>query len=136
MGNAQEQALRTEKFQQNQALFQKYTAVEGALKNQIFTAAEPVFLPPLADQITGFVQVSALNMIQHLLSSYGEIDEVYLEENAAKMMGTYDPTESLARLIEQLEKGRSFAQAGGQTVSDVMIMSKGIRLLSHTGIFN
>ena len=32
MGNAQEQALVPEKFQQNQALFRKYTAVDGAFK--------------------------------------------------------------------------------------------------------
>ena len=54
MGNAQEQALRTEKFQQNQALFRKYTAVEGAFKNQILRTVEPVFLSPLVDQITRF----------------------------------------------------------------------------------
>ena len=32
MVNAQDQALRTENFRQNQALFRKYTAVDGALK--------------------------------------------------------------------------------------------------------
>ena len=54
MGSAQEQATGTEKFQQNQALFCKYTVVEGALKKQIVTAVEPVFLSPLVDQLTGF----------------------------------------------------------------------------------
>ena len=44
MGSAQEQALGTEKFRQNQALFQKYTAVVGAFKKQIVMAVEPVFL--------------------------------------------------------------------------------------------
>ena len=49
MGKAQEQALGTEKFRQNQALFLKYTAVDGALKKQIVTLVEPVFLSPLVD---------------------------------------------------------------------------------------
>ena len=31
-GSAQEQALGTEKFRQNQAMFRKYTAVEKSLK--------------------------------------------------------------------------------------------------------
>ena len=78
----------------------------GALKNQIGTAVEPVLLSPLVDQLTGFGQVSALAMIQHLFSSYGAIDKIDLEENAMKMMGPYDPAEPLARLIEKLEKGR------------------------------
>ena len=53
-GNAQYQALGTEKFRQNHALFRKYTAVDGALKKQIIKAVEPVFLYPLVDQLTGF----------------------------------------------------------------------------------
>ena len=38
MINAQDQALVTEKFEQNQALFLKYTAVDGALKKKILMA--------------------------------------------------------------------------------------------------
>ena len=45
-------------------------------------------------------------MLQHLLNSYGEIDEIYIKENVVKMMGTYDPAEPPDQLIEQLEKGR------------------------------
>ena len=89
MGSAQEQALRTEKFQQNQALFLKYSAVDGAFINQIVIAVEPVFLSSLVDQLAGFGQVSALTMLQHLLSRYGAIDKIYLEENAVNMMGPY-----------------------------------------------
>ena len=48
-GSAQEQLLRTEKFQQNQALFCNYTAVDGYLKKQIVTSMEPVFLYPMVD---------------------------------------------------------------------------------------
>ena len=54
MGNSQEQALRTEKFRQNQALFLKYTPMDGAFKKQIVTAVEPVFLSSLVEQLTGF----------------------------------------------------------------------------------
>ena len=40
-GTAQEQALGTDKFRQNQAMFGKYTTVGGAFKNKIATAVEP-----------------------------------------------------------------------------------------------
>ena len=102
MGSAQEQALRTEKFQKNQALFRKYTAVDGAFKNQIVTAVEPVLLSLLVYQITGFGQVSAFTMLQHIFSSYGAIDKINLEENVVKMMGPYNPAELIVRIIEQL----------------------------------
>ena len=65
-------------------------------------AVQPVFLFPLVEQLMGFGQVTTLQMLQHLLNSYGEIDEIYIKENVVKMMGTYDPAEPLAQLIQQL----------------------------------
>ena len=106
IGTAQDQALRTEKFQQNQALCRIYTAVDGEIKNKIIILMEPVFLYPLLYQLTRFGQVSALVMIQHLFASYRVIYEIDIEENVVNMMGPYDPTETLSRLIEKLEKGR------------------------------
>ena len=51
-------------------------------------------------------------------------------------MGPYEPAESLARLIEQLENSGEFAHAGGQTILGAMMVSRGITLLSHTTNFN
>ena len=75
-------------------------------------------------------------MLQHLFSSYGAVDEIDFEENIVKMMGPYDPTEPLARLIDQLEMGRDFSRAGGQTIVDAMMVSKGITLLTQTDTLN
>ena len=69
--------------------------MDGAFKKQIVTAVEPVFLSSLVEQLTGFGQVSALTMIQHLFSSYVVIYKIDLEENAVKIMGPYDPAEPL-----------------------------------------
>ena len=132
MGKAQEQALGTEKFQQNL----KYTAVNEAFKNQIVTTVEPVFLPPRMDQLIGFGQVSTLTVIQQLFSRYGVIDKIDLKEHSMRMMGPYDPAEPLSRLIEKLEKGREFARSVWQTISDAMMVSEGITLLVQTTVFN
>ena len=80
--------------------------MDRSLKNQIVTAVEPVFLSQQVDQITGFGQVSARTMLQHLFSRYRATDKIYLKENVVKMMRPYDPAEPLSQLIEQLEKGR------------------------------
>ena len=96
MGSAQEQALVNEKFRNNQAMFRKYTAVDGALKNKIVVAVEPVLLSPLMYQLTGFRQVYALTMLQHIFARYRAIGKIDLKENTVKMMGPYDPAEPLA----------------------------------------
>ena len=92
MGRAQEQALGTENFQQNQMFFRKYTAVDGSLKKKIIVAVEPAFLSLLEDQLTGLRQVYTITMLQHLFSSHRVIDKIDLKGNAVKMMGPYDPT--------------------------------------------
>ena len=65
------------------------------------------------DQFTLFGQVTALHILQYMLNSYGDIDEVDIEENTVKMMGPYDPAETLARLIDQPKKGQEFTRSLG-----------------------
>ena len=75
-------------------------------------------------------------MIQHIFTRYRVIDKIDLKENAVKMMGPYDLAEPLSRLIKLLVKGIEFPCSGGQTISDVMMMSKGNPLLAQTAMFN
>ena len=70
--------------------------MDGSLKRQIVTAVEPVFLSPLVDQITGFVQVYALTTMKHMFPRYGAIEKIDLKKNAVKMMRPYDPAEPLS----------------------------------------
>ena len=107
-----------------------------ALKKQIVTAVQPVFLSPLVDQLTGFGQVSAIAMIQHLFTSYRAIDRIALKGNAVKMMGPYDSAEPLSRLIDKLKKRRVFARAGSQTIVYAIMASKVITLLAETATFS
>ena len=50
-----------------------------------------------------------LQMLQHMFSSYGEIEEIGLEINTVNMMGSYNLAETLVRLIDKIEKGREFS---------------------------
>ena len=83
--------------------------MDEANKKYIFMEVEPFILYPLVEKLTVFGQVSSLVMLQNIFTSYRAIDEIYLEENKVKMMGTYDPAQPLSRLIKKLEKGKDFA---------------------------
>ena len=82
MDTTQYQALGTKRFQNNQALFKIYTAVDGALKKKIVTTVQPVFLYPLVDQLKGFGKGTVIQTIQRLFKSYMVMDRIELEENA------------------------------------------------------
>ena len=100
MGTAQKKALGPKRFRQNQSLFRRYTTVDGAIKNQIFTAMQPLFLYPLMHQLKGFGQVTALHMMKNLFSSYGLIEKINLRGKTVNIMGPYNPVEPLARIID------------------------------------
>ena len=83
-----------------------------------------------------FRQDTGLHIIQHLFSSYGAIDKIYPRENSVKMMGPYDPAEPFTPLINPLEKVKEFSRAGGKTINNVMMVSKGITILAQIARFN
>ena len=51
-------------------------------------------------------------------------------------MGPYKPAKPLAYLIGNLDKGLEFARDRGKTISDTIVVSKGITLLTQTATFN
>ena len=51
------------------------------------------------------------------------------------MMGTYDPAETLDQIIDKIKKWRGFERQGGQTISNAMIVLKGITLVAQTDTF-
>ena len=48
-------------------------------------AVQPLFLSLMVNQLIGFVQVSALYMLQHISASYWAIDKIDLKEKGVKL---------------------------------------------------
>jgi hypothetical protein len=53
--------------------YRTYTSVQQALKNQIITAFEPMYLDVLNDDMVGFANISTRAMLDHLFATYGNI---------------------------------------------------------------
>ena len=80
--------------------------------------------------------MTELEIIYHIFRYYREINEINLEEKSTNMTGAYNPSETFAPLIKQLEKGRESARSGGQKITDNMMVSKDITLLAQTAKFD
>jgi hypothetical protein len=52
--------------------------VQQALKKQIISVFEPMYLDVLNDNMVGFANISARDMLDHPLSTYGNITAVDL----------------------------------------------------------
>jgi hypothetical protein len=61
------------------------TSVQQALKKQIISVLEPMYLDILNDNMVGYANISARDMMDHLFSTYGNITVVDLEINFEHM---------------------------------------------------
>jgi hypothetical protein len=71
--------------------YRTYTSVQQALKKQIISVFEPMYLDVLNDNMVGYSNISARDMLDHLFSTYGNIAAVDLEINFENMRRAWDP---------------------------------------------
>jgi hypothetical protein len=57
------------------------TSIQQALKKRITSVFEPMYLDILNDNMVGYVNISAIEMLDHLFETYGNITAVDLEIN-------------------------------------------------------
>jgi hypothetical protein len=72
--------------------YRTYTSVQQALKKQIFN-----------DDMVGFANISALDMLDHLFTTYGNITAVDLENNFEHMRRAWDPQQPVESLFKQIQ---------------------------------
>jgi hypothetical protein len=67
------------------------TSVQQALKKQIISVFEPMYLEILNDNMVGYANISARYMLDHLFETYGNITALDLEINFKHMRRAWDP---------------------------------------------
>jgi hypothetical protein len=87
--------------------------VQQALKNQIISVFEPMYLDFYNDNMVGFANISARDMLDHLLSTYGNIKSVYLEIKFEHMRRAWDPQYPVKALFKQIQDCADYSEAGG-----------------------
>jgi hypothetical protein len=65
--------------------YRAYTSIQQALKKQIITVFEPMYLDVLNDDMVGFANISPRAMLDHLFTTYGNMT-VDLENNFEHML--------------------------------------------------
>jgi hypothetical protein len=72
-------------------MYQTCASVQQALKKQIISVFEPMFLDILNNNMVGYANISAREMLDHLFETYGNITAVDLEINFEHMCRAWDP---------------------------------------------
>jgi hypothetical protein len=70
------------------------TSIQQELKKQIIGVFEPMYLEILNDNMVGYANISAREMLDHLFETYGNITAVNLEINFEHMRRAWDPQQT------------------------------------------
>jgi hypothetical protein len=84
-GTAAQISAARHQWEEDVQTYRTYISVQQALKKQIISVFEPMYLDILNDNMVGYVNVSARYMLYHLSDTYGNITAVDLEINFEHM---------------------------------------------------
>jgi hypothetical protein len=93
--------------------YRTYTSVQQALKKQISSVSEPIYLDILNDNMLGYANISARDILDHLFETYGNITAVDLEINFEHMHRAWDPQQPVESLFKQIQDCVDYSEAGG-----------------------
>ena len=93
-------------------------AVEQSIKKMILKAVPDLYINVLADELLGYAGVSFCDLIEHLITTCGTIDEDEFAANLERMASPWDPSGPTVTVFTQARKCRQIATAGGDAISD------------------
>jgi hypothetical protein len=67
-----------------------------------------MYLDILNDDMVGFANISAREMLDHLFMTYGNITAVDLENKFEQMRGAWDPQQPVESLFKQIQDCADF----------------------------
>jgi hypothetical protein len=113
--------------------FRTFTSVQQTLKKQIITVFEPMHLDILNDEMVGFANITAWEILDHLFMTYVNITAVDLENNFEQMR---THSRYIWGVLKSSPLGTSWAHVAGGMISQTLRkLGHNSRLTSslHTG---
>jgi hypothetical protein len=111
------------------------TSVQQALKKQIISVFEPMYLDILNDNMVGYANISAREMLDHLFETYGNITAVDLEINFEHMCRAWHPQQPVESLFKQIQDCADYSEAGGFLIGHPQQFNVGYAKIFATGHF-
>jgi nucleoside 2-deoxyribosyltransferase len=89
----------------------------------------------LNDNMVGYANISARDMLDHLFETYGNITAVDLEINFEHMRRAWDPQQPVETLFKQIQDCDDYSEAGGVLIGPSQQINVGYANIFATGNF-
>ena len=115
--------------------WREFKNVNTALKNQLLSALDNIYIRALKDRHVGYMNQSIRTILTHLFDNYGNITSLELEDNDTKMHATWDPNSPFDCLIKRIEDDQDYANDGGQPYTAEQLLRIAYTLVFKTGLY-
>jgi hypothetical protein len=122
-------------WEENVQTYRTCTSVQQALKKQIISVFEPMYLDILNDNMVGYATISARDMLDHLFETYGNITAVDLEINFEHMRRARDPQQPVESLFKKIQDCADYSEAGGVLIGHPQQINVGYAIIFASGHF-
>jgi hypothetical protein len=109
--------------------------VQQALKKQIISGFEPMYLEILNDNMVGYATISARDMLDHLFENYRNLTAFDLEIKSQHMRRAWDPQQPVESLFRQIQYCADYSEAGGVLICHPQQINVGYAKVFATGHF-
>jgi hypothetical protein len=134
-GTAAQTSAARHVWEEDVQTYRTCTSVQKALKKQIISVFEPMYLDILNYNMVGYANISARDMLDHLFETYGNITAVDLEINFEHMRRAWDPHQPVETLFKQIQDCADYSEAGGVPIGPSQKTNVGYAKIFATGHF-
>jgi hypothetical protein len=120
-------------WEQDVQTYQTCTSGHQALKKQIISVFEPMYLDILNDNIVGYANISSRDMSDHLFETYSNITAVDLKINYEHMRRAWDPQQPVETLFKQIQDWADYSEAAGVLIGHPQQINIGYAKIFATG---
>ena len=95
-----------------------------------------MFIRSLRHRYIGYANVTTLQILTHLYSTYAHINTGDLEANTARMKERYDVNFPIENFFDQIEDAMEYAAAGNAPFSPDQVVNTAFHVIFTTGMFH
>ena len=121
-------------YDREHAVWTTYTDTGDILKRQLLEAVDDDYTKALKDTTWGYSNRTIVEILAHL-DIYGEITAKDLLNNRKKLNTPWAPPTDIEELFANIQDCRTFADAGGDPISERNAVDAGIDCIKDTGLF-
>jgi hypothetical protein len=133
-GTAAVIANMQQQYAQEKKEYQEYKELSNQLKALLLTAVPAAFIRPLSHPQLGFANATPQTIMNHLIQTYGAIEESDLLKNTEELQAPWNPDTPIEDVFARGTFCRDFAEEGEDPITDATYTRYLVQLFDKSGV--